>query len=289
MKKNAQLPYLIILLLTALLLFLAACGGAVPEAQDAAEVAEEASEEEVVEEVDVEVEEIVEEEVEIEAEMVEEAAEEEEELADAPEIEAEATQVTEFTPTDPNEAVGSEEDDGSPFTPTSGQKKGGDANEADLISWIAEADESIEEPTARVLANHVGDVMVIHTLRTETFEEKVILARSIIFYERKLIDETTGESLEIESETVYLPLSINRWRPITDQLDQLQAFSEASLCEICSPERFESISMITAEESVTVLIDLDQELTEIEELLFLVRDLQTESRARVRLMLDQLE
>ncbi|MEM7797569.1 MAG: hypothetical protein AAF633_00140 [Chloroflexota bacterium] len=284
MKKQHHFS-LRFILFTVLMLFLAACSGGFepsPASQDAAEEAVEEAVEESIEEA----EEMVEEETSGEEEVVLEEEAIEEEVVVEQEIEKE----------EDLEAVGSEEDDGSPFTPTSGGKKGGSADESDVIGWLTSADDSIEEPTARVLANHVEDVMLIHTIRTETFEEKVILARSIIFYERKLIErkligDSPDDELELERETVYLPLSINRWFPITNQLDinQLSPLAETSPCEQCSSELYEIIAVSTPEETVAVQIDLDQDVPEIKDLLALIRDLQTESRARVRLMSDQLD
>ncbi|MEM7797570.1 MAG: hypothetical protein AAF633_00145 [Chloroflexota bacterium] len=251
---------------------------------------------EITREVDV----IIEEEVVVEEaveEAMEEAPEEAQEvlgdqtdeamMEEAADAEAETSAADE----DPIEAVGSEEDDGSPFIPTSGQKNGRNADKAEVISWLTSADDSIEEPTARVLANHVGNMMIIHTTRTSTFEEKVILARSIILYERKLIDETSGESLEIDTETLYLPLSINRWNPIVEalELNTLPTLTDAVLCEICAPDAGEILAIITPEETLTLEFDLDQETPDFETLLFLIRDLQTESRVRVRSTLDELE
>ncbi|MFK7802524.1 MAG: hypothetical protein AB8G95_12895 [Anaerolineae bacterium] len=260
----------------ALLLLLAACQPQIVEVE-VTRITEVITEVEVVKEV--EVEKIIE--VEVEAEVAaEEPAAEEASADDASEVGGIETG------SGGAEATGSEEDDSSPFTPTSG-KVNSEQQVAQNVSWIQSSGVITDPTTVRVIASRTDDVVLVMSYLDGGIEQQIIVTNQIRRFSQ--LDSADNSTY---ANRIYMEMELVDWERLSNGIEILRSTNVADglACDFCAAgEAGETYSLIIQDQVVQFQIDAGESVESLDDFLIAMRELLERSNQRAQRVWQQTE
>lgn len=174
------------------------------------------------------------------------------------------------------EAIGSEEDDGSPHEPNSGKAKS-DSDVEQTVAWL-EASGVIEDPTAvRVIAPRTEQIVLVMETTENGFVEQLVVTNHILHFNQLLTDSTDENNL-------YTILPADQWTNFEAGIELLTTsnFADSLQCNEClSNIEGERYFIISEDEMVTFEVGYDEIPAGLEKFLASLRDLNQSSRLRV--------
>lgn len=279
-RKNLFVKVSLVLTVV-LILLLAACQPQVVTVEvekvvEVTRIVEVVEEVEVIKEVEVE----VVKEVEVEADSVEEPAAEEASSDESGNVEG-------VQPGSGGaEATGSEEDDPSPFTPTSG-KVNSEQQVAQTVSWIQSSGVITDPTTVRVIASRTDDVVLVMTVTSNGIEEEIIVTSQIRRFRQSDLSDSSAYG-----NRIYMDMLPDEWDELVDGIQTLLSTNIVNglVCDFCAAgESGETYSLIIQDQVVQFQIDAGESVESLDSFLLAIRDLHERSRQRAQRMWQQTE